>query len=182
MRDKDAVLLPYTESTPKCLLSLGNKHFIEWQIDTLLAAGIDHVVAVVGYAAERVSNILSKRYGNKVITVFNPFYELADNLASCWMARDHLCDEFILLNGDTLFEPSIATQLLSKNEQPVILVTDHKSSYDEDDMKVITQDSRLLAVAKNLPLDQVTGESIGMMRFYTNRICFIQTENRYADV
>ncbi len=158
-------LLPYTESTPKCLLSLGNKHFIEWQIDTLLAAGIDHVVAVVGYAAERVSSILSKRYGNKVITVFNPFYELADNLASCWMARDHLCDEFILLNGDTLFEPSIVTQLLSKNEQPVILVTDHKSTYDEDDMKVITQDSRLIAVAKNLPLDQVTGESIGMMRF-----------------
>ena len=158
-------LLPYTESTPKCLLSLGNKHFIEWQIDTLLAVGIDHVVAVVGYAAEHVNSILTQRYGAKVETVYNPFYEVADNLASCWMARKHLNDDFILINGDTLFEPSIVSQLLRNCERPVTLVSDYKDSYDEDDMKVIADGSRLVAVAKNLPPDKVTGESIGMMRF-----------------
>lgn len=158
-------LLPYTESTPKCLLSLGDKHFIEWQIDTLLSVGVEQVVAVIGYAAPRVTSLLNERYGTKVRTVYNPFYELADNLASCWIARDHLCEEFILINGDTLFEPAIVTQLLRDHEQAITLVTDCKNEYDDDDMKVIADQSRLLAIGKKLPLEQVTEESIGMIHF-----------------
>lgn len=158
-------LLPYTESTPKCMLSLGDKHFIEWQIDTLLSVGVEQVVAVIGYAAPRVTSLLNERYGTKVRTVYNPFYELADNLASCWIARDHLCDEFILINGDTLFEPAIVTQLLRDHKQTITLVTDCKNEYDDDDMKVIADQSRLLAIGKKLPLDQVTEESIGMIHF-----------------
>ena len=158
-------LLPYTESTPKCMLSLGDKHFIEWQIDTLLSVGVEQIIAVIGYAAPRVTSLLNERYGTKVRTVYNPFYELADNLASCWIARDHLCDEFILINGDTLFEPAIVTQLLRDHDQAITLVTDCKHEYDDDDMKVIADQSRLLAIGKKLPLDQVTEESIGMIHF-----------------
>lgn len=158
-------LLPYTESTPKCMLSLGDKHFIEWQIDTLLSVGVEQIIAVIGYAAPRVTSLLNERYGTKVRTVYNPFYELADNLASCWIARDHLCDEFILINGDTLFEPAIVTQLLRDHDQAITLVTDCKNEYDDDDMKVIADQSRLLAIGKKLPLDQVTEESIGMIHF-----------------
>ena len=158
-------LLPHTESTPKCLLSLGNKTVIEWQIDALHSISIDEIVAVVGYAAPRVASLLNKRYGAKAQTVYNPFYEIADNLASCWMAREHLCDEFILMNGDTLFEPAIITQLLQANHHPIVLATDSKDSYDDDDMKIIEDQSRLLSVGKKLPIEQVNGESIGVMRF-----------------
>mgnify|MGYP000010114741 CR=1 FL=1 len=158
-------LLPYTESTPKCLLKLADKHFIEWQIDTLKAAGIEQIVAVIGYAAEDIRTLLSQRYGDSVTTVFNPFYEVADNLASCWMAREHFNDDVIILNGDTLFEADVVHQLLTKNDFPITLAIDHKASYDDDDMKVISQDDQLLAVGKTLAVAQVTGESIGMMHF-----------------
>ncbi len=158
-------LLPYTESTPKCLLSLNNKTIIEWQIDALFEVGITHVVAVIGYAAQNIETLLNERYGGRVECVFNPFYELADNLASCWMARTHFSEEFILLNGDTLFEPSIIIQLLKSDEFPITLTTDKKNKYDDDDMKVITNNSQLLSVGKKLPHDQVNGESIGVMKF-----------------
>lgn len=158
-------LLPYTESSPKCLLSLNNKHFIEWQIDALQEVGIDQIVAVVGYAAERIESILSKRYDNNVSFVYNPFYEIADNLASCWMAREHFEGDFIILNGDTLFEPTVITKLLDTNDFPITLATDQKEGYDDDDMKVITHGSRLLSVGKKLPLSDVNGESIGAMHF-----------------
>ena len=158
-------LLPYTESSPKCLLSLNDKHFIEWQIDALQEVGIKQIVAVVGYAAPRIESILNKRYGDNVSFVYNPFYEIADNLASCWMARDHFKDDFIILNGDTLFEPSVITKLLSSNDFPITLATDQKESYDDDDMKVITSGSRLISVGKKLPLSEVNGESIGVMHF-----------------
>ena len=158
-------LLPYTKSTPKCLIQLGDKSFIEWQIDALHALGIMEIIAVVGYAAERVDQQLQRQYGNNVTTVYNPFYEIADNLASCWIAREHLQGEFILMNGDTLFEPAIAAELLSQKNHPIVLVTDRKSSYDDDDMKIIEQDSQLQRVGKKLALESVNGESIGMMHF-----------------
>ena len=158
-------LLPYTESTPKCLLSLNNKHIIEWQIDALLDVGISKIVAVIGYSAKNIESLLQNRYQNQVECVYNPFYELADNLASCWMAREHFSDEFILLNGDTLFEPAVISRLLDTNEFPITLATDNKGSYDDDDMKVITENSQLLSVGKKLPLAHVNGESIGAMKF-----------------
>ena len=158
-------LLPYTESTPKCLLKVGGKHFIEWQIDTLKSAGIDEIITVIGYAAEDINTVLNNRYGDSVTTVFNPFFEVADNLASCWMARTHFQGDVVLLNGDTLFEPAIVKSLLSKNHYPITLAVDHKTNYDDDDMKVITEDNRLLSVGKKLPLTDVNAESIGMMHF-----------------
>lgn len=158
-------LLPHTVSSPKCLLSLNDKHFIEWQIDALQDIGIEQVVAVIGYAAQRVESVLRKRYGNKVTFVFNPFYEIADNLASCWMARDHFQDDFIILNGDTLFEPAVISKLLSVNDFPITLATDKKQHYDDDDMKVITESSRLISVGKKLPITEVNGESIGAIHF-----------------
>lgn len=158
-------LLPYTESISKCLLSLNHKHFIEWQIDTLLSAGIRQVVAVTGYAAERVESLLRRRYAGKITVVYNPFYELADNLASCWMARHHFANDFIILNGDTLFEPGIISRLSAGQAYSITLATDHKDSYDDDDMKVITMNQQLKSVGKKLPLKQVNGESIGIMYF-----------------
>ena len=158
-------LLPYTESTPKCLLELSGKHFIEWQIDALNKIGIDDVIAVVGYAAKQVESILNDRYQGKVTTVFNPFYEIADNLASCWMARDYFNGDFIIINGDTLFEPAVISTLIDKNEYPITLATDSKDCYDDDDMKIITQGTQLLSVGKKLSIEQVTGESIGAMHF-----------------
>ncbi len=158
-------LLPYTESTPKCLLELSGKYFIEWQIDALIQVGIKDIIAVVGYDAKNVRSILTDKYKDVIKTVYNPFYEIADNLASCWMAREFFDNDFILINGDTLFEPSIITTLLARNEFPITLATDTKDCYDDDDMKVITQGTRLLSVGKKLPIEQVTGESIGAMHF-----------------
>lgn len=35
--------------------------------------------------------------------VFNPFYEITDNLISLWMAKSYFVDDFLILNGDTVF-------------------------------------------------------------------------------
>lgn len=158
-------LLPHTESTPKCLIPLQNKPFIEWQIDALSSVGIHEIIAVVGYSAQRVSTLLDDRYGDRVSTVYNPFYEIADNLASCWIARNHFHDDFILMNGDTLFEPAIASELINTQHYPIVLASDKKDAYDDDDMKIIASDTQLHQVGKKLPMENVNGESIGMMRF-----------------
>ncbi|TBW03383.1 phosphocholine cytidylyltransferase family protein [Azotobacter chroococcum] len=159
-------LLPFTENSPKCLLDIAGRSVIEWQIDALLAAGIGHVTVVVGYGAEQVERVLHDRYGaGSITTLYNPFFEVADNLASCWMARQAMQDEFLLLNGDTLFELAVLERLLEAPPRPITLAIDRKAGYDSDDMKVCLDGERLTRVGKTLPLAHIDGESIGMMYF-----------------
>ncbi|MCA9473179.1 MAG: phosphocholine cytidylyltransferase family protein [Nitrospirales bacterium] len=159
-------LLPLTADTPKCLLQVGERSVLEWQLHELQSSGIDQVVVIVGYGADKVEDHLKQRgHDDWVRTVYNPFYAVADNLGSCWVARHEMLDDFVLLNGDTLFESAIPRRLLSSPVQPVTLVTDSKPTYDADDMKVILDGTRLAKVGKTIPIHETHGESIGMMAF-----------------
>lgn len=161
-------LLPYTTNTPKCLLEVGGQRVIEWQIDALIAAGITRITAVIGYGAEQVERVLNDRYGAGFIsTIYNPFFEVADNLASCWMARQIMHDDFILLNGDTLFDQPVLERLLEAPARAITLAVDRKLAYDSDDMKIRLDGDRISAISKLIPLDCVDGESIGMVHFQT---------------
>ena len=100
-------LLPLTENMPKCLLALGSRNMLEWQLRGLAAAGVGEAVVVTGFRAELVERALEQITPPqmRVRTLFNPFYKVADNLASCWMVRGELNGPSLILNGDTLFEP-----------------------------------------------------------------------------
>jgi choline kinase len=159
-------LLPMTERLPKCAISVGNRALIDWQIDGLAANGIDQVIVVTGFGAGHVQRLLAlPECRVQARTLYNPRFETADNLVSCWMARDEMDDDFVLLNGDTVFEPAVLGRLLAAPHRPVVMAIDHKDHYDDDDMKVRLQGKRLLRVGKDLPVEQVHGESIGMMVF-----------------
>ena len=159
-------LLPLTERVPKCILPVRGRPLIGWQIDALARCGITDVTVVVGFAAESVEARLAELYGpGRVRTLYNPFFASTDNLVSCWVARVEMQQDFLLLNGDTLFEAAVLEQLLAAPHHPVTLAVGRKDRYDEDDMKVIRDGDRLVHVGKKLPPDAVDAESIGMMTF-----------------
>ena len=162
-------LRPLTEDTPKCLLSVrGDEPVLEVQLRALAECGVEEAVVFVGFRADKVENLVARRSpdGIRVETVFNPFYAVSDNLATCWLARAHMQDEFLILNGDTLFEPAVLQRLLASPEAPLTLAINEKTAYDDDDMKVSLSDAgRLVAVGKDLDSRIVDGESIGLMLF-----------------
>lgn len=160
-------LLPHTENTPKALLDLSGRSMLEWQLRGLAAAGVREAVVVTGFRDEQVVTAVARHApeGLAVQTLYNPFYKLADNLASCWMARAALAGPCLILNGDTLFEPEIARRLLDAPPAPITVTIDRKPAYDADDMKVWTEGVRLRAIGKKLAPEQTNGESIGFLRF-----------------
>jgi choline kinase len=159
-------LLPLTADCPKCILPIMGQTLIEWQIDELAKCGIDQVTVVVGYRADKVEKILRSRYdANRVRTVYNEAYAVSDNLVSCWTVHDEMNEEFILLNGDTLFEAAVLQRLLETNGHSVTVVINQKNCYDADDMKVELEGYRLVKIGKDLASGQVHGESIGMIMF-----------------
>lgn len=159
-------LLPMTAQCPKCMLPILGRSLIEWQIDELSASGIDRVTVVVGYRADQVERLLTKRYGaNRISLIHNPKFAETDNLVSCWMAREEMNEDFLLLNGDTLFEVAVMRLLLNGSARPVTVVTDHKSSYDADDMKVTLAGEKLINIGKDLDPEKADGESVGIILF-----------------
>jgi choline kinase len=159
-------LLPLTADRPKCAVAIHGKSMIEWQVDELLKCGVTDITVVVGYGADIVEELLAERYGKGFIrTLYNPFFSVADNLGSCWIAREKMADEFVLINGDTMFRASVLEKLLGAPPRPITVTVDRKKQYDSDDMKVITDGERLVRIGKALPQDQVNAESIGMLLF-----------------
>ena len=159
-------LLPMTADMPKCILPVRGQTMIEWQIEELTKCGIEQVAVVLGYRSDKVEQILRRRYGpDKVKTIYNPAYAVSDNLVSCWAAHDEMDSDFILLNGDTLFEAAVVKRLLDTDSQAVTVVVSQKNQYDDDDMKVELEGARLIKIGKDLLPDQVDAESIGMILF-----------------
>jgi choline kinase len=162
-------LLPLTAEIPKCLLPVeGPRTILELQLATLAGCGITRVHVVSGFGADPVESFLAAKpvAGLSAESIFNPFFAVSDNLASCWVAREAMVGDFLLLNGDTLFEPSVLRRLLGSPPAPITVTIDHKPAYDEDDMKVsLDEDGRLLAIGKTLKPERVHGESIGLLFF-----------------
>ncbi len=159
-------LLPLTTDKPKCLLPIGMTTVLGMQLDTLFKYGIDKVTVVTGFNAHMVeAEIQARKTGPRVKTLFNPFFQVADNLASCWMTRKAMKSDFLLINGDTLFSPSVLETVLTAQASDITVTIDQKDQYDGDDMKVTLEGSRLTAIGKTLLPQETHGESIGMIRF-----------------
>ena len=159
-------LLPLTADRPKCILPVQGRTMIEWQVDELAKCGIEQVVAVLGYGAQKVEEVLRRRYGaRRVKTVYNEAYAVSDNLVSCWAVQDEMDSDFVLLNGDTLFEAAVLKRLLGSERNPITVTISKKKQYDADDMKVELDGQRLVKIGKDLLTEQVSGESIGMILF-----------------
>jgi choline kinase len=172
-------LSPLTDRRPKCLIDLSGRSMLCWQLRALERAGVEEAVVVTGFGANLVDAEVARMGLSrlKVRTQFNPFYALADNLASCWVARREFDGPVLLLNGDTLFETDVARQLIAAPVAEITVAIDRKDSYDSDDMKVLTQGDRLCAIGKNIEV--YDAESIGFLRFSSHgaqRFCAAMDE------
>lgn len=161
-------LLPLTAEVPKALLDIGGKLLIERQIEAFAACGIGDFVVVTGYATERIEAALKRIADDLAVsieTVFNPFYAVADNLASCWMARAAMTGDFVQVNGDNVFRTEMAALVLAAPLAEVTVAINRKPAYDADDMKVMLDGDRVTEIGKALPLEAVDAEAIGFYVF-----------------
>ncbi|MEM7721238.1 MAG: phosphocholine cytidylyltransferase family protein [Pseudomonadota bacterium] len=160
-------LLPLTEALPKCLLPVADTTVLGVQLDTLEAAGVERATIVTGFYPHLVEEEVAGRSGRmQVETLYNPFFQVADNLASCWMARHAMRDDFLLINGDTLFEEALVRSVIDSPTRGVQVTIDRNpDGYDADDMKVTVDGEELKAIGKTLKAHEAHCESIGMLRF-----------------
>jgi choline kinase len=154
------------DDKPKCLIDFGGRTLLDRQLDTLESNGVEQAVVVTGFHDELVNEAIARRSGGpRIRTVYNPFYKVADNLGSLFMARDELNGDCLVWNGDTLVSDSLMAKVVANARPGVCVTIDRKDGYDDDDMKVVVDDDgRLRAIGKRLSAG-VNGESIGLLAF-----------------
>ena len=164
-------LLPLTAEMPKCMIDCSGRTLIEWQILMLAACGVTDIHVVTGFMTEVVEAELRRleRPGLTLTAHFNPFYKVADNLGSCWIVREVMEGDFLILNGDTLVSRPIVERVQQGGAYPICVTVDVKDGYDSDDMKVERADGgkseRLVHIGKTLSAAQSNAESIGFLAF-----------------
>lgn len=154
-----------TTDRPKCLIEFGGKTLLDWQLDTLAANGIDEAVVVTGFRDDQIEAALARRNGGPIVrTIYNPFYKVADNLGSLYVAREELAGDCLVWNGDTLVSKALMARVLGNDRQGICVTVDRKDSYDDDDMKVVEAGGKLKAIGKRIS-EGVNAESIGLLAF-----------------
>jgi choline kinase len=153
------------DERPKCLIDFNGRTLLDRQLDTLAANGVDEAVVVTGFHDELVDEAIARRGGGpSVRTIFNPFYKVADNTGSLYMARDELAGDCLVWNGDTLVSDVLMKRVVGNDQAGICVTIDRKDGYDDDDMKVVEDDGRLKAIGKRLS-EGVNAESIGLLAF-----------------
>lgn len=184
-RIKTAVILAAGETLdfdkPVGFLEILNLTLIERTIKLLSKYNIDKIIIAAGYKAEYYKK-LTKEYSNLKI-IENKKYKTTGNMYSLYLLRKHLQEDFILLEGDLIFEENIISLLLNSKDKNVTMI-DTSISDKEDSLYVTTKKNELLNISKGkYSLEKISGELIGISKLkYSSYLKmldkFTQIENK----
>ena len=92
-------LRPLTEKTPKPLLKVGDKCIIDYNVDNLIANGVDHIYVTVNYLGKQLEeHYLQPRDGVKINTVREP--KFLGTIGSIQYVAKFYHDVVLLMNSD----------------------------------------------------------------------------------
>ena len=84
--------IPLSLEQPKALYEVRGEKLIDRQIKQLKEAGIEDITVVVGYKKD-MFRYLGDKYGVRLL--FNPAYNVKNNIESLCVAREHISDSYI---------------------------------------------------------------------------------------
>ena len=157
-------LYPHTYDTPKCLLKVGGKPIIDYQLEALKSIGILDITFVVGYHREILISYLKESFPlfNYNFVINHHFFE-TNTAFSIYQGKSFLNDDLILMNADVIYTESVLKKLISSKYKTALAV-DIKSCGREE-VKVIDGGSnRIVAIGKELIESQCLGEFIGVAK------------------
>ena len=96
---------PLTETVPKPLVEVRGTRMIDTVIRALQDNGIREIYVVVGHLKEQFASLEQEYPGLRLIE--NPWYDTCNNIASLYMARQHLENAIILDADQIIFNPAI---------------------------------------------------------------------------
>ena len=157
-------LYPHTYNTPKCLLEVGGKPIIHYQLEALLDLGVKDISIVIGYHREILIQHLKDNFPTLNFNfIINHHYFETNTAYSVYIGKEVLNENHILMNADVVYPKGLLNKLIDTKHKTALAV-DIKSCGREE-VKVIDGGSdKIAAIGKELIEAQCLGEFIGVAK------------------
>ena len=156
----DSRFQPFPDDRPKALVPLWGTPLIGHALDSLIEAGIKDVIVVTGYGRDALESYLDARRDIAVVTVEHEAWRTTHTLAAFAAAAHLIEDDFLLIDGDLVFEPAVVSRLMG----PGTRIAVHPCRPPEAAMKIAAEGERLTAMSRQLSLAESVGTAIGMAK------------------
>jgi len=158
-------LYPQTYNTPKCLLEVGGKPIINYQLEALCELGINDITMIVGYHREMLVESVEKNFPEiNFKFIVNHHYFETNTAYSVYVGKEALSDQHLLMNADVVYPKKLLSKLYHSSFENVLAV-DIKSCGREEVKVIDGGQNKISAIGKDLIEDQCLGEFIGVAKF-----------------
>lgn len=114
---------PFTASSPKVMIPVGNRPLLEYVVKSLVANAVRDLVFVVGYRRERIqSHFQDGKAFDARITYVTQTKQLGTGHALL-EARPHLEKSFLVVNGSNMIDGRFVEDLLASEATPAVVIT-----------------------------------------------------------
>lgn len=179
-------LKKYTENLPKGMLEFKGKTIIERQIELFRKSGIDKIICVRGFAADKIDY-------NNVAYYTNDKFETTNMVVSLLCARGEFDDDVIVSYSDVLFEEGLLKGMMDAKVDFGVAVDDNwekywqkrygKIDFDTESLSIDENNNIIELGLENPPLDEIDARYIGLIKFSKKgleAVCEIM-ENAYKN-
>ncbi len=157
-------LYPHTYDIPKCLLEVGGKPIIHYQLDALKNLGVIDITMIVGYHREMLMMNVEKNFPDLNFNfVINHHYFETNTAYSIHIGRDKLDSQVLLMNADVIYPKALLEKVFSSNYKTVLAV-DIKACGKEEVKVIDGGQNKIVAIGKELIEEQCLGEFIGVAK------------------
>ena len=157
-------LYPHTYDIPKCLLEVGGKPIIHYQLDALKNLGVTDITMIVGYHREMLMMNVEKNFPDLNFNfVINHHYFETNTAYSIHIGRDKLDSQVLLMNADVIYPKALLEKVFSSSYKTVLAV-DIKACGKEEVKVIDGGQNKIVAIGKDLIEEQCLGEFIGVAK------------------
>ena len=157
-------LYPHTYDIPKCLLEVGGKPIIHYQLEALKNLGVIDITMIVGYHREMLMINVEKNFPDLNFNfVINHHYFETNTAYSIHIGRDKLDSQVLLMNADVIYPKALLEKVFSSNYKTVLAV-DIKACGKEEVKVIDGGQNKIVAIGKDLIEEQCLGEFIGVAK------------------
>lgn len=171
-------LKKYTENLPKGMLVFDGKTIIERQIEIYKKCGIEDIIVVRGFAADKINYSGIKYYTNED-------YENTNMVESLLAAKDEFDSDVIVSYSDILFEESMLKKMLEVSDDFACAVDDNwkmywqmrygKVDFDTESLSLNSDDTIKELGLENPPLESIDARYVGLLKFSKAGLDVIQS-------
>lgn len=179
-------LKKYTENLPKGMLSFMGQTIIERQIEMYRKCGIENIIVVRGFAADKIG------YGG-VTYYTNEDYANTNMVESLMAAKSEFDEDMIVSYSDILFEEDMLKSMMKSTADFAVAVDDNWKMYWEKRYGKVDFDTESLALDANNhivelglespKLEDIDARYVGLLKFSKAGLEHIQAimNAAYAD-